>query len=317
MTEQNMDYQAAPGASQSEERLQQMQENSVTTTQADMEAQRDRVMFERHVQENGEVIPPNFKSAGDWFDSLKEAQGKYTQGQQEIASLKQQYEEGGVANPNYVEPVATETAAPVEQEPVSTGNEELRINLKEDPPKPDENAVLNQQRWDTWSKELATTGEFTQQTMLDIQNTTGFTEGMVHDYIAGQKARMRESYTEAASIVGGKDRMDHIFKWAETALSKEEQTNINQGLAGDSYEITLRGLASLYDGREVATTKNQEPSAPRNLQPVSASDTGFVGYTTKREFAADRNNPRFKLEPQFRAAVEQRMMRTDFNSLPG
>ena len=147
-------------------------------------------------------------------------------------------------------------------------------------------------------------------------NVTGFTKEMVGDYIAGQKARMRESYTESATIVGGKDKMDAIFKWAGTALSKDEQININQGLAGPSYEITLRGLASLYDGREVTTQKNLEPRATENLQAVAASETGFVGYTTKREFIADRNNPRFKLEPQYRAAVEQRMMRTNFNTLP-
>ena len=312
---EEMNYQQAPGASQSEERLQQLQENNLTTTQAEMDSQKERVMFERYVQENGEAIPSNFKTAGDWFDSLKTAQKNYTQGQQEIAALKQQYNEGGVVNPNYQEqqPVVEQEQQPAVE---STGKEELRIELKEDPPAPDPAAVLNQQRWEEWGKELSSTGAFTEQTTLDIMNTTGFTQEMVNDYVAGQKARMRESYNEAASIVGGKDRMDQIFKWAETNLSKDEQMTINQGLAGDSYEITLRGLASLYDGREVATVKNQEPSAPQNLQSVAASETGFVGYKTKREFMADRNNPRFKLEPQFREAVEQRMQRTDFNTLP-
>ena len=79
MTEQNMNYQNMPGATQSQERLQQMEENNITTTDQEMSQQRERVMFEKHVQENGETIPSNFKNAGDWFDSLKEAQKNYTQ----------------------------------------------------------------------------------------------------------------------------------------------------------------------------------------------------------------------------------------------
>ena len=56
----------------------------------------ERAAFQRYVQDQGEAIPPNFKNAEDWFNSLKEAQSQYTRGQQEIADLKQNYSETGV-----------------------------------------------------------------------------------------------------------------------------------------------------------------------------------------------------------------------------
>jgi programmed cell death protein 5 len=45
------------------------------------------------------------------------------------------------------------------------------------------------------------------------------------------------------------DQLKQIFDWAEGNLSSEEQQQINIGLASPSYEVTLRGLASMYDQR--------------------------------------------------------------------
>ena len=92
----------------------------------------ERAMFERYVADQGQKIPENFKSAGDWFDSLKGAQAKYTQSQQEIADLKRQYQmAGNTDNPDFVEtPVAPEDAPAVE--PTASTEEmldELRIPL--------------------------------------------------------------------------------------------------------------------------------------------------------------------------------------------
>ena len=60
---------------------------------------------------------------------------------------------------------------------------------------------------------------------------------------------------------------------------------------------------------------NQEPE--RNINPANVASTAptFEGYRTMREFKADRSNPRYQMEPAFRQAVDQRIMRTDFNNL--
>lgn len=320
-------YQEVPGASQSQERLNNLEENNLTTTADEVGQQRERIMFEKYVQDGGETIPDNFKNAGDWFDSLKEAQKNYTQGQQEMAALKNQYQEGGVANPNYREeapavvPEETPTAVPEEAPavPKEYSQEELRLQPNREPEPeleaPKESGITGEQ-WQKWSQELAIAGELSDQTREVIKQTTGFPDTIIDGFVDGQKAQMREAYDGAANLIGGRDKLDKIFKWAESSLTLEEQATINLGLSSPSYEVTLRGLESMYASRSVEADKAQEPSPNANTGQVAATDTGFVSYKTKREFAADRNNPRFNLEPQFRQAVEQRMLRTDFNSLP-
>jgi hypothetical protein len=318
MDEQKQDYQEIPGATQSQERLMELEKESLTIPKEQIDAQRERVMFEKYVQDGGEPIPPNFKTAGDWFDSLKEAQGNYTRGQQEIASLKEQYEEGGVVNPNY-DPAIERPQPEVTSEPTKefTRAEELRLDpAKIEPPAEVTPPKLTEDIWNKWAAELAVSGEMSESTVNEIMDTTGFPKAVVDDFITGQKAKRRESFSKASDIVGSKERLQDIFEWAETTLSLEQQQQINMGLSSPSYEVTLRGLASMYNESSAQAAKNQEPTQVQGLQQVSGSESGFTAYRTKREFTADRNNPRFKLEPQFRQAVEQRMLRTDFNSLP-
>ena len=48
----------------------------------------ERDMFVRGAEANQMNLPGNFKDFGDYFDSLKEAQGQYTAARQELAQLK-------------------------------------------------------------------------------------------------------------------------------------------------------------------------------------------------------------------------------------
>ena len=313
-----MNYQepAASDASAEQDKLNQMG-TQVTTTPEEFASQEERTKFESYVQDQGVYIPDNFKSAGDWFDSLKEAQGQYTQARQEIADLKKTYNEQGVQNPNYQEPVVDSSV--VEESLPPANEEELRINIRqeeEETSPPPSTTTITPEMWSEWGAELAITGDLSSDTIAGIKNTTGFSDAIINEYVSGQKAKMRESYSDAASVVGGRDRLDKIFKWAETSLSAEEQASINMGLSGSTYEVTLKGLESMFDGRPVGAEKSQEPMSATNTAQVGSSDTGYTGYKTQREFVADRNNPRFKLEPAYRKAVEQRMMLTDFNALP-
>jgi len=320
MDEQTQDYQEVTGATQSQERLTELERDSLIVPKEQMDAQRERVMFEKYVQDGGEPIPTNFKTAGDWFDSLKEAQGNYTRGQQEISALKDQYNEGGVHNPNYnpaTEAPQTDVVPSEAPAPEFNRKEELRLDpTKNVPPPAAATPRLTEDTWNKWSAELAVSGEMSEETVNEIMDTTGFPKSVVDDFIMGQKAKRRESFSKAANIVGSKEQLQNIFDWAETTLSPEQQQQINMGLSSPSYEVTLRGLASMYNESSAQATKSQEPAQVQDLQQVSGSESGFTAYRTKREFTADRNNPRFRLEPQFRAAVEQRMLRTDFNQLP-
>jgi hypothetical protein len=302
-----------PEVSVIDQQVQEM-EQSDTASAEELNSLRERQAFERNVMDQGTPIPENFENASAWFDSLKEAQKQYTQTRQELADLRREYGEAGEAlNPEF----KGDTPAPADPEPEITGKEELRISTEktEEVVEALENDGLTQDMWEEWGMELAATGELSTETKEAIKSSTNFNDSMIDDFVGAQKAKMRESYRDASKIIGGEAQLAKIFEWAGKNLSKEQQMEINIGLASPSYEVTLRGLAAMYDSK-VTSDKAKEPSPTPNVQQVSSTETGYIGYQTMREFRKDRNNPRFNIEPKYRQSVEQRMMRTDFNHLP-
>ena len=293
----------------------QAAEQSVTATADEVNAAKERVAFERYVQDQGQTIPENFQDAGAWFDSLKHAQSQFTQARQEIAELKGQYSEQGTVNQDYQQEAAPQETQPVEP----TGREELRLSLddkvEEAVPEVPESGFSDAD-WDKWGFEINATGELSLDTQAEIKSKTGFSDRVISDYVTGQKAKARESYNKASNVVGSKDKLGEIIKWAEDSLSKEERLNINAGLSSPGYEVVLRGLSAQYDHAMSQKSTANEPTPLANRQQVSDTQTALVAYGTKREFNTDRNNPRFRTDPKYREAVEQRMMRTDWNNLP-
>ena len=174
---------------------------------------------------------------------------------------------------------------------------------------------MDEATYEKWGMEFATNGNFSEATMQEIKNRTGFSDRMLGDFVEGQKAKLREGYDKAASVVGGRETLDKLFRWASSNLAPDEMANINMGLASPNYEITLRGLASLYQSK-VQQEKLNEPQKNPNLTQVAASQTGVLPYKNQREFKAERNNPRFHIEPSFRDMVQKRMAMTDWNTLP-
>jgi hypothetical protein len=296
-------------------------EQSITASADEMNAARERAAFETYVQENGEGIPENFADAGSWFDSLKTAQKNYTQGQQEISDLKRQYADTGPVNQNATTP-ETPSEAPTEAL-TKPGDKELRIPAKAEEVTEEATEVsedmlgVGQSDWDNWSYEVAATGTLSEDTRMKITHKTGLNEAMIDDFLTGQKAKMRESYAQAGTIVGGIDRLQTMLQWASETLSEDVQYSINAGMSTPNMrDITLRGLAAKFDAAEAAKPVTNEPAPTQNRVNQTATQQTYTTYTTRREFLADRNNPRFKMEPKFREAVEERMMRTNWNTLP-
>lgn len=290
-----------------------MTEENVTNTETPMEqsptsqeeavTNHERAMFTKHIEASNETIPENFKDAGSWFDSLKEAQKQFTQAKQENAELKQRIEQ-----------------APVPQEPAQPSEPQLtnELRIPEPAPVPEPSTPTAEDlssMYDNWSVEFASTGDFSVETKNEIKQKTGFTDRMLDDYISGQKAKLREGYSRAASKVGGMDNLNNIFKWASDSLPPEDLQAVNVGLASSTYEVTLKGLEAMYRAATVEK-RAKEPEKNENLTQVAASQRGIVAYQTQREFKQERNDPRFELEPKFREMVMARMSMTDWNTLP-
>ena len=277
-------------------------EQSHERTPEQIQHEHEKNAFATHINTSEEKVPDNFENAGAWFDSLKEAQKGYTQARQEIAELKTQQEPVVPVTPDVI--------------PEAQLTNELRIPQ---PGQVEEQSVapigLDEGTYEAWGMEFAANGDFSENTRNDIKQRTGFSDRMLEDYVTAQKSRLRESYSKAANTVGGQDRLDKIFKWASNNLPADDMQGINMGLASPQYEVTLRGLASMYDS-SVTATKAKEPVKNENLTQVAASQTGILPYKNQREFKAERNDPKFQYEPQYRDMVQNKMAITDWNTLP-
>ncbi len=280
----------------------------------------ERAMFERYIQEQGQKIPENFKSAGDWFDSLKGAQAQYTQSQQEIAALKKQYQmAGNTDNPDHAEaPVAEAAPVPEAATPDEPVMDELRIPSPEAAEEVVETEAAPARVTDAdyvkWDQEIAMSGDISVETRNDIKAKTGFTDAMVNDYLSAKQAKRRQAFTEAADIVGGGDKLSKILRWASNNFAGEQLQGLQAGLAGPNSELTLRGLTAAFDQ---ANPANAEPA--RAAGAVTPSTAGakmeLPGYKSMAEYRMDMSNPRMKRDDKFRQAVEMRAARTDWRTL--
>jgi hypothetical protein len=276
----------------------------------DIVSAKERQAFETYVNRQGVPVPENFKDAGSWFESLKNAQKEYTKSRQEIADLKKKYEMS-TDNPAYKEPAQ---AAPVKEEEVLQVD---KLQIPKQPEKTEEPAVtptVTPDDWKTWTVEFATKGALSEETKIAIMQKTKLPDYVIDEYMTGQKAKLEVAYKKAADTIGGQDKLNKVFTWASKNLSQGEQESINQSLATPNWEIALLGLTAKYE-KATGTVKGGEPAQTGKRVPVSAAQVPATPYKTKKEFQAERNNPAFKTDPKYRAAVERRMSMTDFNRL--
>ena len=283
---------------------------------AAVQAAHERAMFERHVADQGSKIPENFADAGAWFDSLKGAQAKYTQTQQEIADLKRQYEmSGSTNNPNHTAPAEPAPEAAPAITPAEPMLDELRIpETTEAAPAPEApvSGPVSEADYEKWNVEVATSGKLSSESRTELRAKTGFTEAMVDDFLEAQQAKRQQAFNKAAAVVGDGAKLSKILRWAANNFSGEQLQALQTGLAGPSSELTLRGLTSAFD----AANADAEPARKVDtVTPATAQPVRLPGYKSMAEYSMDKSNPRYARDEKFRMAVDQRAAYTDWRTL--
>lgn len=278
---------------------QQEQSQQPITNPEDANLAREKAAFETYVKDQGMQVPDNFQNTEAWFNSLKEAQGQYTQARQEIADLKRQYVETGEIPERPVQ----QEAAPAEEVP-SYG--ELRIQKKEEPPAPSMN-----EQWATWQQELALNGDFSDATRGQIKSAMNVDDAVVDTFIAGQKALRKEAYDSAATVVGDQQTLDSVLAWAGESLNDQERNDLNLMLSGPSYKTALLGLKARYEQEKASSPKAQEPSRVRSDNVADAQEAPRVEpFRSREEMSLAMSDPRYRADPEYRRAIEQKVALT-------
>ena len=272
----------------------------------------ERAMFMKYVQDQGQKIPSNFKSAEDWFNSLLQARKGFTQARQEIASLKKQYNENGTNNPNYVGDSSQSVPAQLEPvEDLSGIPEDLKITPPPTP-QPGSTPKVSSEDWLRWGKEIDSSGAVSAATRKEIQAKMGADDVIIEQMIQGRRALAKQSWEDAASVVGGSDNLKRLFKWAQEAKSADEVSAINRSLQiKGAYKNVLLGLKAEYEQTQPqAKPRVQEPQAMSNRVNPSQVPQSLQVFKSLAEQKAAIGDPRYRTDPNFRRAVEQMIVNT-------
>ena len=196
--------------------------------------------------------------------------------------------------------------------------QEFRIPDKpeEIAPEAQEATPLTQEDYKSWGKELAKTGSISDDTRSVIKAKTNMSDEMINDWVAAQRAKNKEYFAVAAEMVGGKEKLSAVLNWASNNLTSDQAQIINERLAGPDYEITLNGMVAMYDKAMANAPKAQEPVPPQNRAAAPSGRSTVEGFTSYGEFTQARSDPRYMQDANYRSAVEERMVKTDWQSLP-
>jgi len=292
-------------------------EERVVPTQTEQRHEHDKQAFVRHVQDQGKEIPSNFESAEAWFDSLTEAQSRFTQGQQEIADLKKQYNENGVTNPNF-QPTEDAPEQPLE-ETVAEDVENLRI---QDPESGNENpsdeipmempSEVTVGEWNDWGAIIdASEGTVPDDLRSVIKSKLNIDDKIIDDYMNQRSMLQQQNVRTAAETVGGQEELNKIMAWASSNLTEDERLAVNGQLAGPGYKTAVMGLKARYEASDnVSVARGREASATPNRTSTANAFESVQRYASQQEMFADQRNPRYRTDSKFRQAVEQRIIAT-------
>ena len=282
-------------------------------SQAAQQYQYEREMFVKGAEANSVAMPGNFKDFGDYFDSLKEAQGQYTEARQELAKMRADEAarlatgepEAEVAEGEAVEgelPESLEIPEPEAEAEVAEG-EDGDYEIYE--------VGMTEEEGMAWTGEYMETGTLTEETMGAIlQSFPGATEDMVLTYMSGLQAAEQASMQSSAEAVGGVDNLNNILSWAGENLSADERAAANAALSGPMASYTLRGLQAQYEAAMSQTRTATEPSQiPGRVASAAAAQT-IQAYSSPAEMNADMSNPEYRTNPAFQQQVQQRLAMT-------
>ena len=167
-------------------------------------------------------------------------------------------------------------------------------------------------QWAAWQQELALSGDFSADTRGAIKTAMNVDDAVVDTFISGQKALRKEAYDSAAGVVGDQQTLDSILSWAGESLNDQERDDLNSMLAGPSYKTALLGLQARYNQEQANRPKQQEPAPVQGRENAAmAQDADAIKpFSTTQEMNFYMNKPEYRTDPEYRAQVEARLVKT-------
>lgn len=217
-------------------------------------------------------------------------------------------------------PVAPAAEAPVEDAPADEVKTPESLQIEEPAPEPEPEADaadspipgVSEEKYGQWKGEIMR-GGLSEESRAELAKL-GFNDTIINDFVDAQKAHLRAGMERASGVVGGQDNLSKIFGWASNNLDVASRQEINAGLAGSAWEVTLRGLEAQYNAAQSARPKAQEMTH-KATAANPAGQEGVRGFGSLAEFQQLRGDARYGRDPRFTDQTNQRAALTDWTSI--
>jgi len=152
------------------------------------------------------------------------------------------------------------------------------------------------------NKEYAETGKLSDASYAKLEKV-GIKKDIVAAFITGQEAVRSQVEQKAYAMVGSEEKYTQMLGWAATGLAPEEVVAFNAAVIGTpaAQALAISGLKARFEA-----AVGSDPSLIRGDAPGGAGG----GYQSQAQVTADINDPRYKKDPAYRAAVAAKLSRS-------
>lgn len=219
-------------------------------------------------------LPANFQTPEDFAKSHEALRADHTKKSQELAELKK---------------------AAGNKDGVSDDEAAKALN----------NAGIPEAEMQQWSQEFWQTGTVPAEAYEKLA-AVGISKEIVDDYAASRAQVVEGQRTTLINAGGGEENVNQMFQWAAANLPKAQIAAYNQAFdSGDlnASLVAIEGLRAKYEQAE-----------GRNPRLVNGGNTGAAAggsYTSVAQMQADMADPKYRLDPAFRAQVEAKLARSN------
>lgn len=157
---------------------------------------------------------------------------------------------------------------------------------------------------DALTQEFQTDGELSEASLAKLEKA-GISKDMVDAYVAGQMALAEQATQRVYARVGGEETFKEMVSWAADNMTPEEIKAYNAAVdSGDEGQINLAldGLSAKFKA-----SRGTKP----NLIGGRKSSTGTDTFQSTSELTSAMRDPRYKTDPAYRRAVEEKLARSD------
>lgn len=195
---------------------------------------------------------------------------------------------------------------PVQEEQKEVKADTKPIDNLSIPDKPKDAPEPTQDEWNTWTSELATTGQLSPESREAIKSKFKMPDNVIDGYVSGYQLKLRQTADRAAELVGGQDNLKAVVEWAQQSLKDDERESVNSALRSPGWENVLLGLKARMD--QTSPVKGE----PQRFEGVAKAGVpaSIEPFANKREMVAAMQDPRYKTDSKYQNWVYTKLRAT-------